>query len=186
MEPTYLFVLALAVTIHQSHAGMFDSGKCPANHPMKGFQASKFTGEWYIISFKPNMMESKDLTCRKTKFEVVAPDAAGNNIRMTASDVLKGVEKTKVKTAVWNEKDGGKMMMKQGMMVAPFTILDTDYDTYSLSWSCVDIGFMGHVEVKWIWSRTKTLSPAIKEKLLQQLKSFGIKTEMIVVDQIHC
>jgi hypothetical protein len=33
-------------------------------------------------------------------------------------------------------------------MVAPFTILDTDYDTYSLSWSCVDIGFMGHVEVK--------------------------------------
>ena len=42
-----------------------DPGKCPKALPLAEFDAVKYSGDWYMISFKPNMMESATLTCRQ-------------------------------------------------------------------------------------------------------------------------
>ena len=41
-----------------------DPGPCPKVAPIATFDAEKFSGDWYMISFKPNMMESATLRCR--------------------------------------------------------------------------------------------------------------------------
>ena len=69
---------------------------------------------------------------------------------------------------------------------APYWIVDTDYDNYSLVWSCTDV-LLANLEFSWILSRKRTLDDATVERLKQKLASFGVKTSgFLVTDQTNC
>ena len=52
--------------------GFMDPGPCPKAAPIATFDAEKFSGDWYMISFKPNMMESASLKCRQESTITIA------------------------------------------------------------------------------------------------------------------
>ena len=74
--------------------------------------------------------------------------------------------------------------------VAPwgkYWVLDTDYDNYTLIYSCSEILGVTHYEFAWILSRQKTISDALKTKLFNELKGYGIDTSNFhVMDQTGC
>merc|ERR1719383_1475686 len=125
-----------------------DPGPCPKAAPLEVFDAKKFSGDWYMISFKPNMMESATLRCRKMHFEV----SAQNAITMFSTDMDGDQMRTTQRTATWNPENGGLMSMVQMGMTVPYSIFATDYTGYAASFSCVEV-FGMHVEVEWLWSR---------------------------------
>merc|ERR1712212_741326 len=148
----------LAIVFVAADAGFMDPGPCPKAAPLATFDALKFSGDWYMISFKPNMMESATLQCRKMNFQV----GADNVITMTSTDKVQGQIQTAVRVAQWNPEEGGLMTMRQMGMRVPYSILSTDYANSAASWSCVEM-FGMHVEVEWLWSRQPTLNADTKE-----------------------
>ena len=51
-------------SVYSPPLGFMDPGPCPKAAPLATFDALEFSGDWYMISFKPNMMESATLQCR--------------------------------------------------------------------------------------------------------------------------
>merc|ERR1712142_133857 len=165
----------LAIVFAAADAGFMDPGPCPKAAPLATFDALEFSGDWYMISFKPNMMESATLQCRKMNFQV----GADNVITMTSTDKVQGQIKTATRTAAWNPQDGGLMTMRQMGMIVPYSILSTDYTNSAASWSCVEM-FGMHVEVEWLWSRQPTLDTETKSALTKMMKDAGIKVDEMI------
>lgn len=59
----------------------------------------------------------------------------------------------------------------------PYWVLATDYDEYTLIYSCSDFAGLFHAEFSWIMSRTRTLPKETVSALLDILKSQGISTD---------
>ncbi len=59
----------------------------------------------------------------------------------------------------------------------PYWVLATDYDNYTLVYSCSDFAGLFHAEFSWIMSRTRTLPKETVSELLDILKSHGISTD---------
>lgn len=57
-----------------------------------------------------------------------------------------------------------------------YWVLDTDYDHYTLIYSCTDLAGLSHIEFAWILSRSRTLDDKYKTKLFDLVTSYGIKT----------
>ena len=76
------------------------------------------------------------------------------------------------------------------LSVAPYGnywILDTDYKTYTLIYSCTGVLSITHLELAWILTREKTLDPEIKDMLYKKLSDFGVKTSNFrASDQSKC
>jgi len=62
-----------------------------------------------------------------------------------------------------------------GEQVAPYWILDTDYENYSVVYSCSSIKGLFKVESGWIMSRKPTLDSAVEEKVESAVKNAGLK-----------
>ena len=59
----------------------------------------------------------------------------------------------------------------------PYWIVDTDYETYSMIWSCLDLSGLVQADFAWILSRKNTLDEAVMNKLVAKLGSFGVNTD---------
>ena len=69
---------------------------------------------------------------------------------------------------------------------ANYWVVDTDYDNYSLVWSCADYK-VASLEFAWILSRKPTLDDAIVTELKEKLASFDIDiSSFVVTDQTNC
>ena len=67
-----------------------------------------------------------------------------------------------------------------------YWIVDTDYDSYSLVWSCTDL-FVVNFDIAWILSRKRTLDDSTVTMLKQKLAGFGINVDGFrVTDQSNC
>jgi len=172
MDYKFFLVVTLVAAVD---AGFMDPGPCPKVAPIATFDAEKFSGDWYMISFKPNMMESATLRCRKMTFTV----GADNGITMVSTDKRNGQIQTAERVAQWNPEEGGLMHMNQMGMRVPYSILSTDYANSAASWSCVEM-FGMHVEVEWLWSRQPTLNADTKEALMKMMKDAGIKVDAMI------
>ncbi len=53
---------------------------------------------------------------------------------------------------------------------APYIVLDTDYDSYSLVYSCIHLILDTKYEIYWILSRTKVLNQDILQKVMTELR----------------
>jgi len=76
------------------------------------------------------------------------------------------------------------------LSVAPYGdywIVDTDYDTYTLIYSCSSILNITHLELAWILTRDKTLEPDLRDTLFKKLAAFGVDTgNFKAQDQSKC
>uniref|UniRef100_A0A8C3RNJ4 Apolipoprotein D n=1 Tax=Chelydra serpentina TaxID=8475 RepID=A0A8C3RNJ4_CHESE len=73
------------------------------------------------------------------------------------------------------------------MPSGPYWVLSTDYENYTLVYSCTTFIWLFHVEYAWILSRTPQLQPETVERLKNLLRSYKIDTEkMRPTDQMNC
>ena len=69
---------------------------------------------------------------------------------------------------------------------ANYWVVDTDYNNYSLVWSCADYKVVS-LEFAWVLSRKQTLDDAIVSRLKEKLASFEIDIRSFVVtNQTNC
>lgn len=67
-----------------------------------------------------------------------------------------------------------------------YQVLDTDYTSYSLVWSCKEIGPI-HTELIFLLGRARTMDKALVNKLLKELDTRKLdRTTLEVTDQTGC
>ena len=74
-----------------------------------------------------------------------------------------------------------------GTKPAKYWIVDTDYENFSLVWSCEDVEGLISLELAWVLSRKRTLDANTVSKLKKELEQYGVKINRFVdTDQSNC
>ena len=56
-------------------------------------------------------------------------------------------------------------------------VVDTDYNTYAMVWTCYDISSKGHEEYAWNLSRTPTMDNSLYNKIMSEWISYGVPVQ---------
>ncbi|XP_053401113.1 apolipoprotein D-like [Mercenaria mercenaria] len=163
-----------------------EKGKCPDVEVQKDFDPTKYFGKWYEIAKFYTSFE----TGQKCNTATYTPKVNGHftvyNTGLDSSD--KEVNATgDAYSPDENEKAKIKVQFSEKSPYADYWVLDTDYETYTLIYSCINILDVTHLDFSWILSRKPTLDPEIKARLFQKVESYGIKSKNYKDDdQLSC
>ncbi|XP_074641365.1 apolipoprotein D-like [Tubulanus polymorphus] len=166
-------------------------GSCPDVEVMEDFDVTKYTGIWYeyqryFTFFEINGKCGKATYTLDTSDNSIIVENNGINAKTGAESYTKG-------KAVAPNKDIPAKLEVSFPVAGPFAkgkywVLDTDYETYSVVYSCSADVKLAHADIVWILSRDRSgLSKATKEKIYALLKSQGIRTwPLNTIDQTNC
>ena len=74
-----------------------------------------------------------------------------------------------------------------GTPYGKYNVIDTDYDTYTLIYSCESILGVAHIEFAWILAREMHINQTLTDKLLNELQGYGVDVSKFVkTDQEGC
>lgn len=62
-------------------------------------------------------------------------------------------------------------------------VIDTDYKTYAMVWTCVDILDVYHFEWAWILGRTPQLDSALVSKLMDTWEAYDVPVDDFMMTQ---
>ncbi|XP_051482932.1 apolipoprotein D [Apus apus] len=164
---------------------MFHMGPCPDPPVQEDFDIHKYLGIWYEIEKLPSGFEKG--SCIQA------------NYSLKENGKFKVINKELLSSGKVNEVEGEIMHMdvkepaKLGvrfnwfMPSAPYWVISTDYENYSLVYSCTNILWLFHMDYAWILSRAPDMHPETVEHLKSVLQSYKIDTEkMMPIDQLNC
>ncbi|CAC5396671.1 APOD [Mytilus coruscus] len=166
----------LSVILGFSYAQVFGTGKCPTVTVKSGFDINQYLGDWYeIYKFKAGF--ENDQVCNKANYKL----KDNGHIDIFNSGFGPDGKQTSAEgDAYIPEKSDAARLKLRFASAAPYGdywVLDTDYETYTLIFSCTDLLFGAtHFEFAWILAREKTISDDIKNKLFKQMVDFKINT----------
>ncbi|KAG9340082.1 hypothetical protein JZ751_022002 [Albula glossodonta] len=170
----------LAVNAQSLHMG-----RCPVPPVQQNFDVAKYMGTWYEVQKLPAFFELGK--CNQATY-TLQPDGVVKvvNAELLSDGILNAIEGTaRVKNA--SEPAILEVNFFEGTPGAPYWVVSTDYENYSLIYSCTNyLGFL-YVDFAWIMSRARTLPEATVTELLGKLTSSGISVKrMTVTDQTGC
>lgn len=74
-----------------------------------------------------------------------------------------------------------------GVPSAPYWVLSTDYQSYSLVYSCFDYFGLFHTDLAWILARSRMLAEDILSSLRKELAATGVDVNRLTVtNQTGC
>ncbi|XP_072897497.1 apolipoprotein D-like [Hemitrygon akajei] len=164
-------------------------GKCPEVKLQENFSLTKYMGIWYDIEHLPTHTSSGDCVSE----EYILDNDGWVDLRV--EEKLKNgslrVHKGNVIPAHLNVTASLQYQLKlpfkhvpdiAELSFVPYLVLATDYETYSLVYSCFQQipTAWHHVQYVWILSRERHLAENITDNLHEILKSYDIKTEEMV------
>ncbi|XP_050476561.1 apolipoprotein D-like [Bombus huntii] len=163
-------------------------GFCPDYVPMANFDMSKFLGIWYEAEryFQLTEVVSRCVMANYT----VGPDGkyrVSNEVtnRFTG---IKRVLEGEIKKAA-SKAEEGKLIVKYTIPLTPetkYSVLETDYDSYAVLWSCSGIGPF-HTQNAWVMTRERLAPGTVLQKAYAVLDSYKIsKTFFVKTDQQDC
>ncbi|KAK3600406.1 hypothetical protein CHS0354_026638 [Potamilus streckersoni] len=181
-----LLTLAL-VLVTSTLAQVFSFGKCPNVQVKQNFQLESYMGKWY---------ENRRFFAI---FEVFSSCVSANyslkndsHVRVINQGYIKFLKKNNVAIGDAYAPDANetaKLKVKFGNAPSgDYWVLDTDYDSYSIVYSCSTfVGFL-KIEFAWILTRDRNgLSDAKIQELLQYMSSYDINVNRFAVtDQSNC
>ncbi|OWR44741.1 chlorophyllide A binding protein precursor, partial [Danaus plexippus plexippus] len=137
-------------------------GQCDPNIPvMQNFDAVKYTGTWYQIEKYPQRFENG--TCIGARYTL---DEQTGVVDVLNWQVVNGTLDTIEGNATIISTDGSAKLIvnlpirgrnESGTVSMELYVLTTDYVTYSLAYSCVNINKFERSVAAWKLSRTRTM-----------------------------
>ncbi|XP_071181610.1 apolipoprotein D-like [Mytilus edulis] len=171
----YFNIFCILSLIGSSNSQVISKGKCPDVKVVSDFKLSSYLGDWYeIYKFKADFENGQ--SCIHANYQ----KKANGHIQVYNRGQT---EDGKITTAIGDgynpdPNEPAKLAIKFSP-VAPYGkywVLDTDYTSYTLVYSCTDLFSVTHVEFAWILSRQRTLDAAISSRLFNIMKSYNIET----------
>ncbi|CAK9811019.1 Apolipoprotein D [Anthophora plagiata] len=163
-------------------------GFCPDYVPMANFDITKFLGIWYEAEryFQLTEVISRCVMANYTmspggKFRV------SNEVTNRFTGIKRVVEGEVKKAA--SKAEEGKLIVKYTIPLTPetkYSVLDTDYDSYAVLWSCSGIGPF-HTQNAWVMTRDRLAPGTVLQKAYGVLDKYKIsKTFFVKTDQEDC
>ncbi|CAL4126274.1 unnamed protein product [Meganyctiphanes norvegica] len=126
---------------------------CPSVTYMQNFDANRFTGVWYEIQAQPNSLNPVK-TCNKSVYNLMS-----SGFSVTTTGLMYGGIPTQSSVTLTFTANPAKMITSRVMGVRPpYEVLDTDYNTYACTHSCIHKVFT--YDYVFIFSRGRTLNQA--------------------------
>ncbi|KAJ4925097.1 hypothetical protein JOQ06_017835 [Pogonophryne albipinna] len=177
-----LFVLLLAAA---AEGQSLHFGKCPRPPVQQDFNVAKYMGTWYEIEKLPSLFEKG--TCNQATYSLLSD----GTVKVLNAELLsngkinsiEGVAKVKNSTqpAILD------VSFFKGVPDSPYWVLSTDYQSYSLVYSCTDYYGSFHIDFAWILARTRLLNKEVVSQLHDELVSAGVNiNNLLVSDQAGC
>lgn len=163
-------------------------GFCPEYVPMANFDMNKFLGVWYEAEryFQLTEVVSR---CVMTNY-TVGPDSkfhVSNEVTNRFTGIKRVVE-GEIKKAP-SKAEEGKLIVKYTIPLTPetkYSVLETDYDTYAVLWSCSGIGPF-HTQNAWVMTRERLAPGTVVQKAYAVLDKYKIsRTFFVKTDQDDC
>ncbi|XP_055057671.2 apolipoprotein Da, duplicate 2 [Misgurnus anguillicaudatus] len=163
---TLLYVLAV-------NAQAISSGKCPQPSVQQDFDPTRYMGRWYEIMKIPNSFQLGE--CCQATYALSNGIVLVRNDELLANGTVSFIEGT---ATITDPSEPAKLQVSffEGA-ASPYWVLATDYDKYTLVYSCTQFGVV-RVEFSWIMSRDRTLPKETVSELLDILNGNGINTVM--------
>ncbi|XP_074594631.1 apolipoprotein D-like [Brevipalpus obovatus] len=180
-----MYILLIAFFISPALGMSIDNDLCPPfTPPGPGFDLNKYLGVWYEIA-RTDMLFEAGLDC------VNATYTLRDDKNITVLNQGKDLETKKIQFV----QGVGRLTQQANLLEvklsplypeAPYWIVDTDFSTYSLVYSCGKIGPVYYREV-YILSRYREMDETLRGKLIQKSVDLGIQRENIyLTKQLEC
>uniref|UniRef100_A0A3B5AFI3 Apolipoprotein D n=1 Tax=Stegastes partitus TaxID=144197 RepID=A0A3B5AFI3_9TELE len=159
---------------------------CPKPAVQKNFDAAKYLGTWYEIEKLPHTFQKGE--CSTATYSLKSPGVVGVlNRELLADGTINTISGSAVSKS---SSEPAKLLVSffENSPPAPYWVLSTDYDSYSLVYSCTDLGVL-HVEFAWIMSRQPTLPQETIRELSNTLSSIGVNVDKMITtnqDAAYC
>ncbi|KAG8286599.1 apolipoprotein D-like [Homalodisca vitripennis] len=182
-----LTVLLGAVAVVRAQVPAF--GWCPDYLPKADFDMDKYLGTWYEAERYVSVLEAGS-RCVRTEYT-----AAKDGRILVANEIqnrLTGIKRI-LNGEIRSIPKGGadsKLSVKYSTLPYPvetsYTVLDTDYDTYSVVWSCSGLGLF-NTQNAWVMTRERNPSVSTLQMAYAVLDKYKIgRTFFVKTDQTDC
>uniref|UniRef100_A0A3Q1HHN3 Apolipoprotein D n=1 Tax=Acanthochromis polyacanthus TaxID=80966 RepID=A0A3Q1HHN3_9TELE len=161
-------------------------GRCPKPSVQKNFDAARYLGTWYEIKKLPHTFQKGE--CSTATYSLKSPGVVGVlNKELLADGSINSISGSAVSQS---PSEPAKLLVSffDNSPPAPYWVLSTDYHSYSLVYSCTDLGVL-HVEFAWVMSRQPTLLEDTVEELYNSLSSIGVSVDKMITtnqDEAYC
>ncbi|CAH0695000.1 unnamed protein product [Spodoptera exigua] len=180
--------LLLLTIIATASAQIPSLGWCPDFQAMANFNMNRFLGTWYEAEryFTVTELGTRCVTTHYT----ATPEGrilVTNEITNSLTGFKRIMEGHLQKVGREGE---GRVMVKYSSVPLPYdfeySILDTDYDSYAVMWSCSGIGPV-HTQNTWLLTRDRLPSLAVMQNAYAVLDRFKIsRTFFLKTNQADC
>ncbi|KAM7356721.1 apolipoprotein D-like [Cochliomyia hominivorax] len=178
---TFIGVLAIC-SFSLTQAQVVASGECPCDVEVKeNFDVSKYMGFWYEYAKYPTFFEA-DGVCITVEYNLQADGKVG----VTNSQVNGTTNKAEVINGYASVVSNAKLLVI--FPVSPvytvssnYWVLDTDYCTYSVVYSCEPLSNDQHSTIVWILTRERFPSQETIDTAINVLKKNNIPLEPLTI-----
>jgi len=163
-------------------------GKCPKLNYMDNFNLSRFTGRWYEIERSFYLMQvisscvSVDLVENtRGQLEVDVKTKSRWSGSFTVSEGVASQTRRDPSLMLYKVVSNLPRVLSRYLPGAGFyQVLDTDYDTYAILWSCTNYG-LAHSDLLWIWGRQKEIDANLRANIYRMLDTWRLDTERLIL-----
>ncbi|XP_045775390.1 apolipoprotein D-like [Maniola jurtina] len=180
--------LSVLLLVATASAQIPSLGWCPDYQPMANFNVNRFLGTWYEAErfFTVSELGSR---CVTTKYESTPEGRILVNNEIT--NALTGLKRVMGGSLQMIGREGeGRLIIKYSTLPNSYdneySILDTDYESYAVMWSCSGIGPV-HIQNAWILTRDRLAPPMVMQFAYGVLDRYHIsRTFFVKTNQADC
>ncbi|KAL3269189.1 hypothetical protein HHI36_008272 [Cryptolaemus montrouzieri] len=163
-------------------------GRCPKLEYMKNFNMTKFTGRWYEVErtfylieiiYSCVTVEMEMVSNMKMNISVISRSRWFDGVTMSEGFALQSKKDPTIFVYKVNTKFP-RLLSKYLPGAGFYQILDTDYDSYAILWSCTDY-FLAHTDMIWIWGRQRQLNVTTRSNVYNILNQYDLDPERLTL-----
>ncbi|KAL6104006.1 apod [Pungitius sinensis] len=180
-------VISLALlSVLAANAQVVRPGKCPQPAVQENFDTARYLGKWYEIQRLPHAFQYGE--CSTATYSLQSPGVVGVfNRELLANGTINSISGS---ATAKDASEPAKLLVSffENAPPAPYWVLSTDYDNYTLVYSCTDLELV-HVDFAWIMSRKPTLPEETLKELQNKLASIKVTVDKLLTtnqDAAYC